>query len=1203
MRALIFVLLISSAMASAQRYNFKFYGEEEGLENLGVQVLLQDRAGFVWVGTQNGLFRYDGSRFNAFGKQKGLPGARIESIHEAVDGTLWVGTRDGIARFEGGQFQTVPMGVAEGIASREGIASDASGRLYLATERGLVAGARAGDQFRFARIAKPARVAGEDAASVYVDGGGAVWYGCGNSLCRLENGEGREVGSALGLPRQHWDAILGDLDGNLWVRSETSLYFRASGAEHFEARPGLPESTNTNPTLAFDPSGRLLAPTYRGLARQNGDGWEIIDAQQGLTTNDISAVMQDREGSMWMGLLGSGVARWLGYSEWEGWSEREGLSRESVWSIARDAGGRLWVGTQFGLNYAARSGPKLVWRRQRVAGVDMIRALAAAPDGSLWIGGAPGGLHRLNPQTGRTLAFGPSEGLKSDNVRHLMVDGEGRVWASTRNGLFRGAERNTRFEQIVPSGAQPGGMFHMTMVDRKGQVWAAGEQGLARLSGGLWTRFTTRDGLKSDVVAHVAEDADGAIWIGYYDAFGLTRLTFPNGGLKLDHFTAANGLGSDKSIFLGTDAQGRLWAGSDHGVDVFDHVRWRHYGRSDGMIWDDCNSNAFLADGASGGGAIWIGTSRGLSRFLTPAAPAPNVPPPVVFTSVKLGDADFDAASSDVPYRRSSLQVRFAALTFVQESSVVFRYRLAGAQRAWLETAQRELNYPRIPPGQYTLEVIARNAQGLWSAEPARVSFTILPPWYLTWWSRIAAALFALLLGSVAWRRRTYRLKTERDRLEAAVALRTRELSLEKHRVIEEKMRTEQQKVEIERLLLEAQQASRSKSEFLANMSHEIRTPMNGVLGMTDLVLETGLTPEQREYVETARLSAHSLLTLLNDVLDFSKIEAGRLDLNPVAFSLRECADQTIRMFRVAAKERKLALEARVKDDVPDQIFGDPDRLRQVLLNLIGNAIKFTESGGVTLTVETGAAAETSITLHFAVSDTGIGIPADKQQIIFEAFRQADGSTTRKYGGSGLGLAICSRLVEMMEGSIRVDSEPGRGSTFHFTARFGQVRPAEPAGPIEESAPTDGASLQNMFAAVGAMEEALAPGRSLHVLLAEDNAINQRVAMRLLEKRGHRVTVAPSGRAALEAVERETFDLILMDVQMPDLDGIEAAAAIREREKKTGAYTPIVALTAFTMQDDRERCLAAGMDTYINKPIEAAKFIQMVEAAAAGAGR
>ncbi len=1173
MRATVLAFLIGTTCLYSQRYNFKFYGEEEGLQNLAVHVVLQDRAGFLWVGTQNGLYRYDGSQFVGFGKNEGLPGARVESLHESIDGTLWVGTQAGLARKQGDRFEMVPMGVAKGVISREGIASDASGRVYLATERGLVTGPP------FTLIPSP----GGGASSVYVDGSGTVWFGCGPSLCRLEHGEAHEAGADEGLPAEGWDAILGDLEGNLWVRSERSLYLRANGSHRFEIRRGLPESTNTYPTLALDPAGRLLVPTYRGLARQTEKGWEILDAQQGLATNDISAVMQDREGSIWLGLLGSGLARWLGYNEWQSWSDREGLSRESIWSIARDTSGRLWVGTQFGLNYAEQRNGRMVWRQQPLAGVEMIRALAAAPNGALWIGAWPGGLRWLNPRTGQTRSIGAEEGLNSNFVRHVMVDREGRVWASTRDGLFRAEAGSMRFETLIP-----GETFHMTMMDRSGAVWAAGANGLARFSHGQKTRFNTRNGLKSDVVAHVAEDPDGSLWIGYYDAFGLTRMTFSRGEPRLEHFTTSTGLRSDKSLFLGFDARGWLWAGSDHGVDVFDRTRWRHYGRSDGMIWDDCNTNGFMAD-ADGG--VWVGTSRGLSQFRPVASSAASVPPPVVFTSVKFGDQSVDpAAAAEVPYRRNSLQVRFAALTFVEESSVLFRYRLSGLQSSWTETAQRELDFPGLPTGQYTLEVMARNKQGLWSAEPARFNFQVLTPWFLMWWFRIGNVLVVLALGRYMWHRRTRRLEAERNRLETAVTVRTRELSLEKQRLVDEKARTEQQKVEIERLLDAAQQASRSKSEFLANMSHEIRTPMNGILGMTDLALAMPLTGEQREYLETARLSAKSLLTILNDALDFSKIEAGRMELNPIEFSLRQCVHDTARMFSVAAAEKKLSLDVRFDESVADHVIGDPDRLRQVLLNLAGNAIKFTSTGGVTISVEAEKNEGEMLIARFAVIDTGIGIPKEKQELIFEAFRQADGSTTRKYGGTGLGLAICVRLVQMMGGAVRVESEPGRGSTFHFTAQFGVSR--EAGG----ERPTDTLSLQNMLAAVGT--STVTP-RSLHVLLAEDNLVNQRVALRLLEKRGHRVAVAVTGQEVLNWLDRQRFDLILMDVQMPDMDGIEATRFIRDREKKTGGYTPIVALTAHTMQGDRERCLEAGMDSYVNKPIEAARLLEVVESTAA----
>ncbi len=274
--------------------------------------------------------------------------------------------------------------------------------------------------------------------------------------------------------------------------------------------------------------------------------------------------------------------------------------------------------------------------------------------------------------------------------------------------------------------------------------------------------------------------------------------------------------------------------------------------------------------------------------------------------------------------------------------------------------------------------------------------------------------------------------------------------------------------------------------------------------------------------------------------------------------------------------------------DVPDQMVGDPDRLRQVLLNLVGNAIKFTHQGGVTITVRHQPGQDNSSLVFFAVSDTGIGIPKDKQQLIFESFRQADGSTTRKYGGTGLGLAICSRLVQLMGGAIRVESESGQGSTFHFTARFGAV-------PVSEA--SHAAGLRALLSAVSA--PALGSQASLSILLAEDNLVNQRLATRVLEKRGHRVAVTTTGREALDRLETEEFDLILMDVQMPDMDGLQTTALIRQHEELSGGHTPVVALTAHTMKGDRERCLAAGMDEYITKPVDAFKLIQVVESTAA----
>ena len=539
--------------------------------------------------------------------------------------------------------------------------------------------------------------------------------------------------------------------------------------------------------------------------------------------------------------------------------------------------------------------------------------------------------------------------------------------------------------------------------------------------------------------------------------------------------------------------------------------------------------------------------------------------------------------SVEIPYGFRTLTVHFAALTFAHESAVTYHYSIEGADE---ETTGTELTY--LPgSGVQTLQVMAQNAQGRWSLEPARIEFRVATPWFLSWWFRLATVFVALIIGRYMWQRRTYRLEAERHRLEQAVTARTHELSIEKARAEHETTVVHEQKGEIERLLVEAQQASKLKSEFLANMSHEIRTPMNGVLGMTDIVLSTQLEPEQREYLEAARFSADSLLTIINDILDFSKIEAGRLDLNPIEFSLQECLEDSAKIFTVPLRSKKLEYKCEVADNVPAQLIGDPDRLRQVLLNLVGNAVKFTETGAISIHIRREGENASGVLLHFEVRDTGIGIPADKRKVIFESFRQVDGSTTRRYGGTGLGLTICSRLVELMSGSIWVESELGKGSQFQFTARFGLVS-------------RTGDDLASMARAITpVIVPAEQPSTVLRILLAEDNVINQRLATRLLEKRGHKVDVSATGREALERLQDGHYDVVLMDVQMPDMDGLQATALIREREARLGMHTPIIALTAHTMKGDRERCLNAGMDDFITKPVNAVELIAVVEATAA----
>jgi len=765
------MLAMSLACAAhAQQYAFQYFGVEQGLTNLGVKTLFQDRTGFIWVGTEHGLFRYEGVRFREFTNKDGLPPGVTGSIGEAPDGSVLLGNYLGLFRLRGERFEQVALPSGGHIIGYDSILLDGK-QSWVATDEGLIS-IRMGKDNKL--VLQPGPQAPEarlkSAESVFVFGK-TLWWGCGDSLCRSEGGNVSAIGDALGLSPEPVTSILRDRQGNLWVEQSRKLrVLRAGAAKFSEPDIKLPSTGMGGPKV--DSEGRLLVPTTEGLAIGEGTAFHLAGRASGLLP-PVYCVLQDREGSVWLGLAGRGLAKWLGYGEWESFSAQSGLTGETVYEILPEKNGVVWAGTEAGLFRGEHKDDKWAWSIVKPIGAVPVHTVEMAGDGRLWVGTDYGGVFRYDPKTEALQMFGAKEGMTSKLPWAMLVDREQNVWVGTVKGVFRKPAGGSTFEYIPDVTYR---CFALAEAPN-GDIWAGTMKGLWHLSGGQWSYLGVKDGLIDNAIVSLAADKSGAVWAGYRLNGVITKVEINGGKPKLTHYRPAAGSPINITYFLGFDATDRLWAGTNLGVRVFDaDGREEQFDHRDGLIWDDCDLHGFAAEPD---GHVWIGTSGGLSRFMHRAGASKTDPPRTVFTSIVSGRTALDPAGHGftVDYSSDPLIAHFTALRFAHDRDLIFRYKLQPLYKTWRETPDRDLQFPALPPDNYRLDVEAKDATSGWSDQAASFEFRVNAPWWRQWWFLGGCALFGAAFAGVLLKRRNMREETIRHELENAVAERTRELS------------------------------------------------------------------------------------------------------------------------------------------------------------------------------------------------------------------------------------------------------------------------------------------------------------------------------------------------------------------------------------------------------------------------------------------
>jgi diguanylate cyclase (GGDEF)-like protein len=843
------------------------------MDDLNVNCVAQDHTGYLWVGTENGLYRYDGNQFRKYGVAEGLHARTIENLFVGQDGTLFVGTTAGLyfERHDGSMAEIHPPAPVDEFHQRIGSAftSIAPDQVVTADRSGA---------YRLRRVApddwtaEPMYLEPGAVWSVLYEPDGKLWYGCGSDLCRMSGEKTTHLGSALTLPEDNWLHLEFAADGHLWIRGQSHLGEVSPAEGRYEEHdlPGLANGVPYN-ALAKDARGRVTASQGPEFGWWENGAWHMVTTRNGLSPYDISALYADRDGSMWIGVVGHGLTRWIGQGQWEAYTAADGLSDDVVWASLRDKTGRLWIGTESGLDWIPAGGNAAqAWQSNGIATVRAV-SLAESDDGNVWMGSAAGGLVRIDE---KTLA---GKEWKIPEVYRILSDHGHRLWIATAAGLYTvdtGARDQSPVLVNDAAIARPTLRFTDLSLDSAGRLWAASDGGLYCKDAAGWKRIDP--GLPGVNPYQLAAGKDGIVWAT--GAFpGILRLRVADGRIVESQHIVRPHLLSDQVVALMLDHRGWLWMAQDAGLTVFDGRSWRSFTQNDGLIWNDGDAYALNEDVD---GSIWIGTSGGLAHLLQPEAITSLIVRAPSISEMYFGSQAV-TNQARILWSTDPLTVSLASMNFSNGYKVHFRYRLLGLESEWVDTAQQTLRYPRLEPGRYRFQAEAVDASGSTVSSIAEMDFRIEPRWWQSAWLLLVAALLGALGVVQVWRWRIHLLLGQKQQLALAVERRTEDLEREKAELLRarEQMRHFAEhddltglwnhRIIVERLRIEVQRSHRERiplSVILVDLDHfkQINDTMGHPAG--DLALkEMGaiLLRSVRSYDWVGRYGGEEFLLIL----------------------------------------------------------------------------------------------------------------------------------------------------------------------------------------------------------------------------------------------------------------------------------------------------------------------------------------------------